>query len=348
MPKRILVTGSARFWEKPSSRRARRLGSDLADHGFALTTGAEPGVDRAVAKGYCARARQRGIDLQAMFTQLKEPFRVRSWVNVTAGFEAGESQVRVARGEWIQTAVDTCDASVMIGGRIGAFHIAQRFLDAGKPVFPVPFVPGKSDLVFQDIVAHWLDRPVPGLTRNQFLRLALPWTGSTEPLTDLLFAALADSPDIFISYRRVDAGWAAGRLQAELADAFGDKRVFSDVTHIRAGERWRMSVEGVLKGAKVGIVVTGNQWLTPDPSTGQPRLFGESDVVRAEVRALLGAGKTVIVVLADRAPLTPADLPPDLAALADIQGIQISHENWQSTFPRVLATVRAALRAPTH
>lgn len=346
MPKRILVTGSARFWETASSRRARRLGADLADLGLALCSGAEPGVDRAVAEGYCARMRQQGSEavLPPMFTQLKERLRFQSWLNLTPGFDAGKSRRYVSRGAWLQTAVDTCDAAVMIGGEVGAFQIAERFLDAGKPVFPVPFVPGKSDLVFQDIVAHWLDRPVPGLTRNQFLRLALPWTGSAEPMTDLLLAALTDFPDIFISYRRADAGWAAGRLQADLADAFGEKRVFSDVTHIHAGDLWRSSLEGVLEHAKVGIIIAGNQWLAQDASTGRPRLFGESDVVRAEARALLTGRKTVIVLLADRAPLTLDDVPPELAALTDIQGIQISHENWQSTFPRVLSAVRTALR----
>jgi predicted Rossmann-fold nucleotide-binding protein len=75
MRKRILVTGSARFWESDASRRARRLGSDLADLGFALTAGAEPGVDKAVAEGYVARARGKGLDVRELFVQLKEPFR---------------------------------------------------------------------------------------------------------------------------------------------------------------------------------------------------------------------------------------------------------------------------------
>ena len=83
---------------------------------------------------------------------------------------------------------------------------------------------------------------------------------AASPAEAYFWFSLADSPEIFISYRRADA-----RLQAELADAFGAKRVFSDVTHIHAGEVWRASVEAVLEQAKVGIVVAGNQWLTADP-----------------------------------------------------------------------------------
>ncbi len=342
MQKRILVTGSARFWETDASRPARRLGSDLADLGFRLTTGAHPGVDKAVAEGYCARARAKGMDLRESFTQLKEPFSILSWTNVSAGFDAGEHRQIVPRGSWLDTAVETCHATVMIGGRIGAFGIAQRFLDARKPVFPIPFVPGRSNRVFQYILRNWFDRPVPGLTRHQFLRLALPWTG--ESLTELLVAALIDSPDIFISYRRTDAGWAAGRLQGELSEHFGEKRVFSDVTHIAGGEAWPSAIESAIRHAKVGIVVVGRDWLAPVPSTGRPRLFDDGDVVRTEVRALLSGGKTVIVVLADAPPLSHADLPVELARLADIQATRITHDTWRGVFGNVLTDVRAALR----
>jgi TIR domain len=346
MRKRILVTGSARFWETDASRRARRLGADLADHAFRLTTGAEPGVDKAVAEGYCARARARGVELRDSFTQLKEPFRLRSWLNVTAGFDAGQYRRLVARSAWLDAALETCDASVMIGGHVGAFTIAQRFLDAGKPVFPMPFVPGRSDEVFQDILRNWLDRPVPGLTRHQFLRLALPWTGGGESLTELLIGALIDSPDIFLSYRRTDAGWAAGRLQGELAELFGEKRVFSDVTHIAGGEAWRSAIERAIEHAKVGIVVVGRDWLVPASSTGRPRLFEDGDVVRTEVRALLNGRKTVIVVLADAPPLARADLPAELASLTDLQAIRITHDTWREVFGSVLSAVRTALKPP--
>jgi hypothetical protein len=344
MRKRILVTGSARFWETDATRRARRLGSDLAGVGFGLTTGAEPGVDKAAAEGFCAKARVLGMDLRESFTQLKEPFRLWSWLNLSAGFDAKESRRMVARSAWLDTALETCDAAVMIGGRIGAFSIAQRFLDAGKPVFPVPFVPGRSDIVFQDILRNWFDRPVPGLTRNQFLRLSLPWTGNAESLTELLIGSLIESPDIFISYRRTDAGWAAGRLQAELADCLGEKRVFSDVTHIRTGEAWRPTIERVIERARVGIVVIGRDWQGIQSQTGRPRLFDESDVVRTEVRALLGGRQSVIVVLADAPPLSDVQLPSDLAKLADIQAIRITHEDWQAAFRKILEAVRFALK----
>jgi hypothetical protein len=56
----------------------------------------------------------------------------------------------VRRATWLDTALETCDAAVMIGGRVGAFSTAQRFLDAGKPVFPTHLCPVDRTRVFQD------------------------------------------------------------------------------------------------------------------------------------------------------------------------------------------------------
>jgi hypothetical protein len=49
------------------------------------------------------------------------------------------------------------------------------------------------------------------------------------------------------------------------------------------------------------------------------------------------------VVLADAPLLTGTNLPADLAALADIQGISMTHENWHEAFGKLLTAVRSAL-----
>jgi hypothetical protein len=116
------------------------------------------------------------------------------------------------------------------------------------------------------------------------------------------------------------------------------------VTHIAGGEAWRSAIERAIEHAKVGIVVVGRDWLAPASSTGRPRLFEDGDVVRTEVQALLNGRKTVIVVLADAPPLVHADLPAELARLADIQAIRITHDTWRGVFGDVLAAVRAALK----
>lgn len=78
--------------------------------------------------------------------------------------------------------------------------------------FPLPFLggmTGNSDFAFQEILRTWDGHPVPGLSRTQFLRLAEPWVSGTGPLANLLRGTLAETPDIFISYRRSDAPTAA-------------------------------------------------------------------------------------------------------------------------------------------
>ena len=52
----------------------------------------------------------------------------------------------------------------------------------------------------------------------------------------------------------------------------------------------------------------------------------------------------MIVVLVDSPPLAQADLPMELASLADIQAIRTTHDTWRSVFGNVLAALRAALR----
>ena len=53
-------------------------------------------------------------------------------------------------------------------------------------MFTVPFTGGCSNDVFRDVLRNWGDHPVPGLTKSQFLRLAVPWVAGTGALADLL------------------------------------------------------------------------------------------------------------------------------------------------------------------
>ena len=53
---------------------------------------------------------------------------------------------------------------------------------------------------------------------------------------------------IFISYRRDDSQWVAGRLADSLAAYFGDDRVFRDIDGIVAGERFADVIDNTLIG----------------------------------------------------------------------------------------------------
>jgi hypothetical protein len=82
---------------------------------------------------------------------------------------------------------------------------------------------------------------------------------------------------VFISYRREDADWVAGRLRHDLAERFKSRRVFMDVSHVPLGQRWDQVIVKALWRCRVGIVVVGdapdlNRPNLPGPLQGLPSL----------------------------------------------------------------------------
>jgi TIR domain len=352
--KNILVTGTSRPWDTTALRAAPMVGVTLADHGFGLVTGNASGVDKAAADAFCSQVKRIGADVAARYTQLTLPYTRRGSLWPIAGYAARKSSVPLrSTHEWLQEATARCAAVIMLGGHAGrvrgkmagrgALGIVNRFIEAGKPVFPVPFTGGRSDEVFQEVLSRWAESPVPGLSRTQFLRIALPWTSGTGQLADLLLGTLAEAPDIFISYRRDDTAWVSGRLYRELSEYFGAKRVFMDLEHIVAGDTWKKQIEWALDRSHVGLVIIGDRWLEPDSSTGRPRLADEADVVRMEIRKLLANCKAVIVVLAGTGPPRSKDLPQDLLALSQIHAVAITNATWETILQQIIGTIRRAL-----
>lgn len=170
----------------------------------------------------------------------------------------------------------------MVGGGRGALDIARRIIDLGKPVFPLPFMgglTGNSDFVFQEILKTWEAHSVPGVSRAQFLQLSEPWVSGTGQLSNLLRGTLAETPDIFISYRRSDAPAAAGRIDNDLSEHFfGGRRVFLDISDIVPGHAWDDSIDEALQASQAGVVVIGRSWMwrqvtvTP-PACTQPTML---------------------------------------------------------------------------
>jgi hypothetical protein len=347
--KYVLVTGTSRPWDRAASSAARMVGRTVAERGFGLVTGNATGVDSAAAEAYCDHVARAGGDTVASYTQLALPYARRGSRWPFPGFDAGVSTVELrSTNQWLDEATARCAAVIMVGGHAprrrgrratsGALAIVNRFIEQGKPAFPIPFSGGQSDDVFQEVLARWAETPVPGLSRTQFLRIALPWTTGTGDLGDLLFGTLADQPDVFISYRRADTAWVAGRLYRDLSEHFGAKCVFMDVEDITAGDVWKHTIERALEGCRVGLVVIGSQWLDAD-GTRKPRLLDEHDVVRREIRTLLDAGKPVIVVLAGAAPPMAVDVPDDLRPLVERQAVAITNATWSAILGQIIATI---------
>ena len=234
-------------------------------------------------------------------------------------------------------------AAVMIGGRSGSLTIARRFIDAGKPVLPIPFAGGESRNVFHEILRTWADAPVPGLSQTQFLRLDVPWIDATGPLTNLLLGTLADTADIFISYRRADTGMAAGRLRSDLVEHFGARRVFMDMHGIVPSADWRQTIEDAIASCKVAVIVIGPAFLTAD-ARGKPRILGEEDIVRHELTQLLDAGKRILPVLIDDAELPKPDaLPPELHGLLRYRAPRLNNTNWADVMDTMIGAIETSI-----
>jgi hypothetical protein len=318
----------------------------LAEYELPLVTGNSTGVDKAVATAYCYELGRRQQSIGGRFVQLRLPWWRRGGVWPGRSFSPPREALRRVRVEddWLEEARTTAAAAVVLGGRTGTLRLANRFIDAGKPVLPVPFTGGTSSEVFQEVLRNWCDNPVPGLSRSQFLRLAVPWVSGTGALADLLMGTLSATPAIFVSYRRVDAEWVAGRLRQDLAEHFGSRRVFLDLEHIVPGDLWNRRIEDSLRQCRVGIVVVGRRWLDAAEGTEGPRLADEDDVLRREIRTLLVENKPIVVLMTSDAPPPPWPLPDDLARLNMYQAVTVTPGTWTLVLEQVIRTIRPLLR----
>lgn len=346
----ILVAGTTFAVALPCYRPFRRLadmvGRELARSGFGLLTGNTPGVDSVAVRAYWAECRRRGVAPEAAYRQLWLPHFRRGYFLPGAGFAAPpECVVRLSGyDEWIEEAIDRAGAVVMIGGRGGSLAIARRFIDAGKPVLPVPFAGGESRNVFHEILRTWAEAPVPGLSQTQFLSLAVPWINATGPLANLLLGTLAASADIFISYRRADTGMAAGRLRDDLVEHFGARRVFMDMHGIVPSADWRRTIDDAITACRVAVVLIGPGFMAAGEH-GRARLLADDDVVRHELRILLAAGKTLLPVLIGDAQLPSAGaLPEELRPLLRYQAPRIDNANWQEATAAMVRAIEMAIR----
>jgi hypothetical protein len=347
----VFVTGTG--WTTPARRRvARMIGTTLADFGLGLVTGDSTGVDKWVAAAFCGQRAARNESISGSFLQItlgKMRFLLRGGLPLRGYVASPDCEISVRTIEdWKRQALARSQAAVMVGGGRGALDMARRFIERGRPVFPLPFMgglTGNSDFAFREILKTWDSHPVPGLSRSQFLQLAEPWVSGTGPLANLLRGTLAEAPDVFISYRRSDAPAAAGRIAHDLEEHFGQRRVFLDIQDIAPSQAWDQSIEGAIANCKAGVIVIGRRWLAVEPAAGRPRLFGDDDVVRREINQLIMEKKAVFPVLVEGATLPEvSELPEDLRSLLRFQATAIDNAGWQVTMKRLVRQVEQVIR----
>lgn len=151
---------------------------------------------------------------------------------------------------------------------------------------------------------------------------------------------------IFICYRRGDSGGHAGRLRDQLAERFGDSRIFRDIERLPVGEDFVDAITRTLDHCRVMLVVIGRDWLTATDKHGLRRIDDPSDPVRLEIVTALrkSPAATVIPVLVQGAQMPEAEeLPDDLRPLARRGASIAPDELWQPSTDRLVTALEELL-----
>jgi hypothetical protein len=156
---------------------------------------------------------------------------------------------------------------------------------------------------------------------------------------------------IFVSYRRRDAqGWA-GRLGADLAEAFGDVARFLDFESIPFGADFVLQIERAIAEASAALVLIGPGWLDASNSAKARRLDDPDDLVRLEIASALSRSIPVIPVLLGGATMPPStELPEPLRPLARRNAVEMTDSRWDYDRDRLFSAIEAqtALRRIPH
>ena len=130
---------------------------------------------------------------------------------------------------------------------------------------------------------------------------------------------------IFISYRRQETAWPAGRLYDVLVKHLPAEEVFKDVDNIEPGEDFVERITAAVASCDVLLALIGPQWLTMTDENGDRRLDNPEDYVRLEIEAALKRKIRVIPILVDEARMPRAkELPPALAPLVRRNAVEIN------------------------
>ena len=155
------------------------------------------------------------------------------------------------------------------------------------------------------------------------------------------------SGQIFISYRREDSRWLAGRLFDRLAARFDRKQIFMDIDTVALGEDFVKAIENTVGNCDLLIAVIGAHWLTSKDGKGGRRLDNPEDFVRMEIATALRRDIRVIPVLVDGALMPPSiDLPDDLKQLVRRNALQVGETHFDDDCRRLLAAIEQVLEKP--
>ncbi|MFF3285628.1 toll/interleukin-1 receptor domain-containing protein [Streptomyces sp. NPDC003023] len=130
--------------------------------------------------------------------------------------------------------------------------------------------------------------------------------------------------DVFINYRTGDGDKTAALIDQELSRRFGSGRIFRASKSIAPGRAYPDELRTGLRRSAVLLAVIGPDW-----TNFRARLRDPDDWVRTEILEAFARELPVVPVLDGRKTdrLTKADLPEELARLADIQSVPFSTQD---------------------
>jgi len=149
---------------------------------------------------------------------------------------------------------------------------------------------------------------------------------------------------VFVSYRRDDSGWVAGRIYERMAAAFGEDRVFFDVLSIDVGLDFMEVIEHWIEQTEVFVLVMGPRWASIEDDRGRRRLEAEDDPHAFEVATALAAGTRIIPVLVDGAQMPDRDeLPEPLQPLVRRNAYPLSQMSFHIGIQDLVARIERVL-----
>lgn len=165
-----------------------------------------------------------------------------------------------------------------------------------------------------------------------------------EPAHGRRGRSVVRADQVFISYRRADAGGWARSLHDVLEERLGATRSFRDVA-MESGVDFHQHVERLLDRCDVLLAVIGPRWTSATDVDGTRRLDDPQDLVRREIaRALERPDVEVIPVLVDGAEMPrERDLPPDLAPLSRRHACSLVDDRWEYDVDRLTGRLRVLL-----
>jgi TIR domain len=168
-------------------------------------------------------------------------------------------------------------------------------------------------------------------------RQAMPTEVLDERNSQPIDRALQAGPRIFLSYRRDDTRWLAGRLYDRLRARYGPTGVFHDIDTIKPGVKYTEYIESAVRECKVVIVLIGDNWLSATDASGRRRLDAPRDMVRLEVAAALQHNIPIIPVLVQGAPMpSEEELPESIADLTLYNASEVTATRWDYDVAQLL------------